>query len=89
MTEVTDEFDVIDTLITEVGRIVVETEAFVVLHSFERTLRGGDIEGNFGWVNFESEIHVFFVKRIKDGSETFSKILETVVVKAWLVGGKA
>ena len=81
-TELADEFHVVDALIAEGGRVVVETETLVVLHRLERALRGGDVERDFGGVHLKGEVHVLLVEGIEDGRETLREILKALVVES-------
>ena len=74
ITKLTDELHVVHTLVTKVRWIVVEAKAFVSLHSFDCTSRASDVEGDFSRMNFESEVDVFFLKRIEDRTEAVTEI---------------
>ena len=77
--EVADEFHVIDSLVTEVARVVVEAETFVISDGFEGAFGGGDVESDLGRVDFEGEIDVDFFENIQDGSQAFCKIIVALV----------
>lgn len=62
--KVADELDVVHSLVAEVGGIVVETETFVILHRFKRTLRRGDVERDFRRMHLKGEVHVLLVEGI-------------------------
>jgi len=87
--EVADELHVIDALVTEVRRVVVEAEAFVAADSFDGTLGGSDVEGDFGGVDFEGEVHVQGVKSVEDWAKAIREIFETfvpVILVGWWEG---
>ena len=42
----------------------------------ERALGAREVERNFGWVYFEREVYINFVKGIEYGDEALGKILE-------------
>ncbi len=77
--EVTDEFYVVDALIAEVARVVVEAEAFVIIHRFECSLGRGCIEGNLGRVNFEGEVDIDFFEYVKDGCPPISEVFVSII----------
>ena len=51
--EFADEADVVDALVAEVRRVVVEPEGRMVLECRERALGAGDVEGDFRRVDFQ------------------------------------
>ena len=77
--ETADEPDVIDTLVTEVRRIVVEPEARVAPDRRERTVGRGDIESNFGRMDLEAEVDVDLVERVEDRTPAFAEVSEALV----------
>ena len=82
-----NEFHVVHALVAEVGGIVVEAEALVIADRIERALCGYDVKSDFCWMNFESEIHILFLKYIKDGGEAFGKII-IAFLQIGLIGGR-
>ena len=64
--EIPDEFHVVHALVTKVGGVVVETETFVTADRFNGALGGGDVKGDFGWVDFEAEINIKGIKGVED-----------------------
>ena len=83
--ELVEELDVIDALIAQVRGVVVEAEAFVPFDRVDRALRGDDVECDFGGVDFEREVDVFFFKRIQDRPKAFAKV-GIALVEIRLVG---
>src|SRR4051794_3544692 len=77
--ECADELHVIDALVTEMGRVAVETETLVSLHRGDGALCGGDVERDLGRMNFEGEVHVSFVEGFEDRAEALGKVSETRV----------
>ena len=84
-----DEFHVIHALIAEMRRIVIETEARMILHRRQRAPGGGDVEGDFRGMDFECKVDVLLFKHVEDGQPAFGKVGEAPFQKSWLVGGNA
>ena len=59
-----DEFHIIHALITEVRRVVIETETRMISDGVERAPGGGDVERNFRRMHFKREVDVFLFKYI-------------------------
>ena len=78
--ELADEFHIIHPLIAEMRGIVVETKPLVMPHRLERAFGRCDVEGNFGRMHLEREIHIHFFKGIKDRQPTLGKVLVALVV---------
>src|SRR5205085_11264789 len=78
---------VIDALVAEVRGVVVEAEALVTVDGFDGALGGGGVEGDFGWVDFEREIDVHFVKLREDRLPAVGEIIETLL-PIFLIGGR-
>ena len=74
-----DELHVVDALVAEVGRVVVEPKTFVAADGLDRALGAGDVEGDLGGVNFEGEVDVGFLEGLEDGAETFGEVGVTSV----------
>lgn len=85
--ELVNKLHVIDPLVGEVGGIVVQAEAWVVVEGGEGALGGCDIKRDFRGVNFEAEINIFFFKRIHDGEETLGEVVESFL-QVFLGGGR-
>ena len=87
LTEGADELHVVDALVAEVARVVVEAEALVVADGVERALGRSDIEGDFGRVHFEAEVDVVLLKDFEDGLPALGEIVVTLL-QIGLVGGR-
>ena len=74
-----DELHVVDALVAEMGRIVIEAEALVALDGGDGALGRGDVEGDLGRVNFEAEVHVGLVEGVEDRAEALAEVGETGV----------
>ena len=73
-------FHVVHTLITEMGRIVIETKTLVPLLTAAMASWALAIsKGDFGRVNLESEVHIVFFKSVEDRPEALRKIGESCV----------
>src|SRR4029079_12843845 len=74
--EPADERDVVDALVREVRRVVVEPEARVAPDRFERALRGGDLERDLRRVHLQREVHALALERVEDGTEALPEVCE-------------
>ncbi|MEY2640910.1 MAG: hypothetical protein RL150_303 [Candidatus Parcubacteria bacterium] len=77
--EAVDEFDVVDTLVGEMARIIVEPERRMVVNRSKRALGRGDVEGDFGRMDLQGEFHTVLLEDVHDRTETASKILEAYI----------
>ena len=57
---------VIDSLISKVTGVVVETESFMLSQGGQRSCSRGRIEGNFGRVYFQREVYIDLLKHVED-----------------------
>ena len=76
-----DELHIVHALITEVRRVVIETEARMIFHRFERALGGGDVEGDFRRMHLEREVDVFLFEHVEDRQPAFGEIGKAFVQK--------
>ena len=76
LAEQPDELHVVNVLIAEVRGVEVEAEAFVFLDGSDGALGAGDVERNFGRVNFEGEVYVERIERLEDWPEPLREIVE-------------
>ena len=58
--------DVINTLIAEMTRVIVETKRFPAIKCFNRAFRRNDVKRNLGGMHLQSELDSDFVKYVKD-----------------------
>ena len=72
--ELIDELHIIDALIAEVARVVVEAKRRVEFHCLQSTLCTGDIKRDFGGMHLEREAHTFHFKRVEDWLEAFGEV---------------
>jgi hypothetical protein len=72
--EFADEFHIAHALITEVRRIVIETETRMIFDRRQRAFGCGDIERDFRRMYFECEVDVFFFKHIENWQPAFGEI---------------
>ena len=69
-----DEFHVVDALIPEVRRVVVEAKTLVPFHRRDRALGAGDVERDLGGMHFEREVHVGLVEGLEDRAEPLREV---------------
>ena len=74
--ELANEFYVVDTLVAEVRRIVIESKTLMAIDSRNGPLSGSNVESNFCRMYFKSEVNIGFVKRFKNRQPSFCKILK-------------
>src|SRR6202011_987840 len=84
--ELTDKSDVIDPLVAKMGRIVIKTKTFMVTHGFQRPFGGGNIESDFGGVDFQGKVHIFRFKNVQNRNPTPGEILKSLL-EIGLTGG--
>src|ERR1700722_16934394 len=77
--EFTQELDITDALVAEMGRVVVKAEPAMIFHGFYRSAGRGNIKGNLGRVHFKREVHIKFVERVKDWHESFAKVVKPLL----------
>ena len=77
--EFADELHIIHALITQVRRVVIETEARVTLHGFERTPGRGDVERDLRRVHFQGEVDVFLFKAVENRQPPLREIGKALV----------
>ena len=87
LTEGADELHVVDALVAEVARVVIEAEALVVADGVERALGGSDVEGDFGRVYFEAEVDVILLEDLEDRLPALGEIV-VALLQVGLVGGR-
>ena len=75
--ELAEEFHVIHPLVTEVGRIVIKSEALVMIHRCESAMSRSYVERDFGGMHFQGEIHVQTVKDFQNRQKAAAKIIES------------
>ena len=85
--ELLDEEDRVDELVDEVARIEVEAEGRVILHRGQRPLRGVDVVGDLGRVNFERELHALGLEDVEDRRPAVGEVL-VAGVDVGLAGGR-
>ena len=74
--ELANESYVVDSLVTEMRRIVVKPESAMMFHRVQSTMRRRDVERNLSRMYLEPEINIQRVKSLKDRQETFAKIVK-------------
>ncbi len=79
--------DVIHPLIRQVAGIVVEAEARVVPHGFQRPLSAGGVEGDLGGMHFQREIHAHFLKHVQNGAKAPGEVVKAAL-PVGLIGGR-
>jgi len=84
--EVAEEFYVVDSLVTQVGGVIIEAEALVVFNRCQCSVGGSDVEGDFRGMDFQGEIDIHLVEGIEDGDPAFGKVLVALLVMS-LCGG--
>jgi hypothetical protein len=72
---------VINALVAEMGRVVVESEPAMVFDRLQSSVGGGDIERDLSWMDFESEVYVDTVERIENWNEPLSEVVESLLNK--------
>lgn len=77
--EVVNEVDVVDVLVVEVVWIVVEVKGWMVVKYVQCVFGGDDVEGDFGWVDFEGEVYVESLVFVYDWFEVFGKFFEICI----------
>ncbi len=76
--ELADEFHIVHALIAEMRRIVIKAKAPMIFHRFQRALRRGDVERDFGRMHFEREVDVVLFEHVKDRQQAFGEIGEAL-----------
>ena len=64
--ELAQKFDVADSLVAKMGRVVVKAEPAMIFHRLHGAVRRSDIKRNLGRVHFEREVHIEFIENIQD-----------------------
>jgi len=75
--EFPEKADVVDALVAEVGRIVIESEGGMVVECLEGPFGGGDVEGDFGRMDFQRVFDPEFLELIEDGFEAGGEVFVT------------
>ena len=83
-----DKFDGIDTLPDEVAGVEVEAEFLASVECLECAFGGVEVEGDFGWVNFEGEFDAAVFEDIEDGIPAFGEELEAAFDHGFWGGGE-
>ena len=76
--ELVDELHVIDALIAEMARVIVESEGRMEIHRLQRALGAGDVERDLRGMHFERETHALLLKLIEDRLEALREVLVAV-----------
>jgi hypothetical protein len=78
-TETADELDIIDTLVAEVRRIIIEPEPRMIPDRLQGAPGRGEIEGDFGRMDLEAEIDIGFVEGVEDRTPALAEVGEALV----------
>ena len=70
-----DKLYVVDALVAEMARVVVETEGWMTVECFDGPFGRGDIEGDFRRVHFERKLDAELLKLIQDRRPALGKVL--------------
>ena len=73
--ELPKELYVVNTLVSEMRRIVVKTKAIMMLHRLQRAMSRADIKRDFGGMHFKSKVHVRAFKGFQNGQKAPAKIV--------------
>ena len=79
LSEGVEELHVVDTLVLEVGGVVVEAKALVSLDRLDGALGAGDIEGDLGGMHLEAEVDVHLLKLVKNRNPAGGEIIEALL----------
>jgi hypothetical protein len=74
--EAPQEGDVVDALVAEVRRVVVEAEGGVAVDGLDGALGGGDVEGDLGRVHLEREAHAELGVGVEDRRPAAGEVVE-------------
>jgi hypothetical protein len=85
--ELADEAHIVDALVGEVTRVVVEPEALVVADGLEQALGRGDVTGDLSRVHLEGEVDVVCIERLEDLLPAFAHEIEARL-NILLAGGR-
>src|SRR6202035_5110571 len=77
--ELAQKFNVANSLISEMGRVVVKAEPAVIFNRFHRPGRRRDVKRYFGRVHFEREVHIELVENIQDWPEPFAEVVKPLL----------
>ena len=77
--ELPDECGWIDALPEQVAGIEVETETGMVADGFQCALGSPEVEGDFGWMNFQSKINAKTVELVQDRRPDLGEFSEAIV----------
>ena len=72
-----DELHVIDTLVSEVARVVVEAEGGVVVYGLEGALGRRDVECDLGGVGLKGESYAHLLVSVEYGTEAACELVES------------
>jgi len=78
-TEDPNELHVVNSLVTEMRRIVVEPEAPVSSHRRDRAFGGCEVEGDLSGMDFEGKVDVDAIERLKNRAKTPGEVLKSLL----------
>src|SRR6266478_826787 len=79
--EFANKLHVIDALVAKMRRIIVKSEASMILHRIQGAVRRADIKSDLGRVDFQREVHIHGVKCVQNRDKPFSKVVISLLQK--------
>ena len=83
------ELNIINPLVNKMAGIIVISKSRMVVQGLEGSLGRGNIEGNLGGMDFESEFNTGLLKLIQDGCPAPGKFFKTMVIHFCRYRGKS